>query len=269
MIDEPPNDAPLYRSVRVTQRRGSEVALHAHDESQLIYAAAGTIQVHTASGRWLVPPSLAVWIPTRVPHLVEVISDAKLWLIYWQPAGTDAWAPLGLMKRAFALHVTPLLRELLDIASVSELSSLRAELAVRLTLQELTAVDDAPTYLPLPMSAIGRRIAMRILADPCGQRSLDDIAGEAATSARTVSRLFPAETGQTFKTWRQRARIVFAIERLASGAAITQVARETGFASPAAFAYAFRQMTSATPTEFQRANGAAGRASSRGKFPRN
>ena len=81
---------------------------------------------------------------------------------------------------------------------------------------------------------------------------LDVIAAGAATSIRTLSRLFPTETGLTLKAWRQRSRIVRTMERLARGDPPAQVAREAGFASTAAFSCAFRQVTAMTPTTFSR-----------------
>jgi AraC-like DNA-binding protein len=82
------------------------------------------------------------------------------------------------------------------------------------------------------------------------QLNIGELASHAATSVRTISRLFPSETGLTFKAWRQRARIVLAIDQLSEGSAISQVAAHTGFASTAAFSFAFRQVTRMTPTAF-------------------
>ena len=62
--------------------------------------------------------------------------------------------------------------------------------------------------------------------------------------------MFPVETGLTYKAWRQRARIVLAIDQISAGNAITQVAAHIGFASTAAFSFAFRQVTNMTPTAF-------------------
>ena len=76
------------------------------------------------------------------------------------------------------------------------------------------------------------------------------MAARAATSVRTLSRLFMAETGMTFKLWRQRARIVQAMDRLGRGKTIGQVASELGFSSTASFSCAFRQVTDLTPTSF-------------------
>ena len=122
---------------------------------------------------------------------------------------------------------------------------------VRLILHELTEAPDAPTFLPLPASPIGRRVADLALADPRGRQDIGEVASRAATSIRTISRLFPAETGLTYKAWRQRARIVLAIDQLSAGHPITQVAAQAGFASTAAFSFAFRQVTRTTPTLFR------------------
>ena len=225
--------------------------LHAHDEAQLLFAASGTMQVYTNSGCWLVPPQLAVWLPAGVPHRIDVLSDSELWMIYWQRPAAQDWAPPRLQERSFALRVTPLLRELIFAAfPPSDDAPGRTELVVRLILHELTETPDAPTFLPLPPSVVGRRVAELAMADPRGELDIGELASRAATSARTISRLFPTETGLTFKAWRQRARIVAAIDRLAAGAAIARVASQVGFASTAAFCFAFRQVTSTTPAAF-------------------
>ena len=241
---------PPFRTHQGAKTRGAAVALHAHDEAQLIFAASGTMQVYTEAGRWLVPPQLAVWAPAGVPHRIDVLSNTEFRMIYWQPAASRGWAPPGRLDRPFALRVTPLLRELILAAFAADAAADKSELVVRLILHELTGTPEAPTFLPLPASAIGRRVADLALADPGGRLDIGDLAARAATSVRTVSRLFPIETGLTFKAWRQRTRIVLAIDRLSAGNTVAQVAARAGFASTAAFCFAFRQVTGATPSTF-------------------
>ena len=235
---------------RGTKHRGMGLPMHDHGELQLTFAASGMVQVHTGEGRWLVPPQLAVWVPAGVPHRVEVLTDAELWIVHWQPSAARDWAPPALLGRAFALRVTPLLRSLLAAAFAADTGPEKAELVVRLMLHELTETADAPTFLPLPTSLVGRRVADLAFGDHQNRWDLGELASRAATSVRTVSRLFPAETGLTFKAWRQRARIVHAMDRLARGNPITRVSTEAGFASTAAFSCAFRQVTAMTPTTF-------------------
>jgi AraC-like DNA-binding protein len=235
---------------RGTKLRGMGLPMHAHEEAQLTFAASGAVQVHTDEGRWLVPPQLAVWVPAGVLHRVEVLTDAELWMVHWQPSAVREWAPPGPLDRAFALRVTSLLRSLLAAAFAADLRPEKAELVVRLMLYELTETVDAPTFLPMPTSLVGRRVADLAFSDHQNQLNVGELASRAATSVRSASRLFPVETGLTFKAWRQRARIVHAMHRLAGGIPIAQVSTESGFASTAAFSYAFRQVTAMTPTTF-------------------
>ena len=235
---------------RGAKRRGVGLPIHAHGESQLTLAVSGIVQAHTGEGRWLVPPQLAVWVPAGVPHRIEVLTDAELWIVHWQPSAARKWAPPTLLDRAFALRVTPLLHSLCATAFAAETGPEKAELVVRLMLHELTETAHAPTFLPLPTSRVGQRVADFALRDHRNRLDVGELASRAATSVRTVSRLFPAETGLTFKAWRQRARIVHAMDRLARGNEIARVSAETGFASTAAFSCAFRQVTAMTPTTF-------------------
>jgi AraC-like DNA-binding protein len=232
------------------KQRGLGMPIHSHDDAQLTYAVSGMVQVHTEEGRWLVPPQLAVWIPANVLHRVEVLSDAELWMVHWEPSAAQEWAPPTKLDRPFTLRVTPLMHSLLTAAFASDIAPEKAELVARLMLHELTETAHAPTYLPLPTSPVGRRVADLAFEDRQNRLNADELASRAATSVRTVSRLFPLETGLTLKAWRQRARIVQAMDWLARGNAIARVSVEFGFSSTASFSCAFRQVTAMTPTVF-------------------
>jgi AraC-like DNA-binding protein len=241
---------PPFAIHRTIKPSGSALPLHSHGEAQLTFASSGMIQLHTDEGVWLVPPQLAAWIPAGVPHRLDIMTDADLWMVHWQPSAIAKWAPSSFPHRAFASKVTPLLRCLLAAAVEDDIQPDKAELVVRLILFELSAVSDAPTYLPLPKNPVAKRVAEVALGDHRNLLDLAELASRAATSVRTASRLFPLETGMTLKAWRQRARIVRTMEQLARGETIAHVARDAGFSSTAAFSYAFRQVTATTPGAF-------------------
>lgn len=241
---------PPFRIHRTTKQRSETLPLHAHEEGQLTFAASGMVQIHTEAGVWMVPPQLAAWVPAGVSHRLEALTDAELWIVHLDCEALGEWEGGGPLDRAFALRITPLLRALLDQAVAIDPMSRKADLVARLMLHELKAMEDAPTFLPLPISRVGKRVADLAVEDLHNRLSIDELASRAATSVRTVTRLFPAETGLTLKAWRQRVRIVRAMGLLASGDPSAKVARDTGFASTAAFSCAFRQVTAMTPTAF-------------------
>src|SRR6202000_1488696 len=93
--------------------------------------------------------------------------------------------------------------------------------------------EDSATFIPLPQEARCRRAADIVLRAPAAAHEIEDLARKVGTSARTLSRLFSAETQLSFKSWCQRARIASAIEKLSLDAnvSIKQLAADLGYAS--------------------------------------
>ena len=149
-------------------------------------------------------------------------------------------------------RVGPLLRELILGCFAERRHPERGVALGRLILFELTEAEDPATFIPMPQDPRARRVAELVLAEPDGIRDLEDLATIAGTSARTVTRLFSQETSLSFRTWRQRARIMAAIEALGgqNPPTMKDLAHRLGFSSTAAFDYAFKQVTGTTPTAF-------------------
>jgi len=67
------------------------------------------------------------------------------------------------------------------------------------------------------------------------------------SSKQTLSRLFAAETGQTFADWRKRLQLQEAIKRLEAGWQVTRIAFDLGYQSLSAFIEMFRKEMGASP----------------------
>jgi AraC-like DNA-binding protein len=231
--------------------RGVHLGLHVHAEAQLLFASHGVMQVTTPKGRWLVPPRRAVWVPPRLEHAVDMLTDLEMRSLYIAPAWLASHPELPRLGREFVVAVGTLLRELVLAMFAGDVDPRRVDLLARLALFELAEAEDAATFMPMPSDPRARRVAEQVLADPAGGRDLDGLARAAGASQRTITRLFPAETDLTFKEWRQRARILASVEMLDSGrASVSVVAARLGFSSAAAFGHAFRQVLGIPPGEF-------------------
>ena len=73
---------------------------------------------------------------------------------------------------------------------------------------------------------------------------------EAGASARTLARLFAAETGLAFGQWRERSRMQSAMPHLAAGLPSESVARRFGYATASSFTAAFHRLVGVTPRQY-------------------
>jgi AraC-like DNA-binding protein/quercetin dioxygenase-like cupin family protein len=235
-----------------TYRKGVRLGTHMHREAQLVYAARGTMQVTTPEGRWLVPPDRAVWVPALLEHSIDVLADIQMRTLYFDVAWLKREKRNTSLAAEFVVRVSPLLHQAILALFDADNGRERTELLIRLVMLELHQAEDSATFIPLPQEPRCRRAADIVLADPTGGHEIETLAREVGTSARTLSRLFASETQLSFKSWRQRARIAAAIEKLSMEAnvSVKQLASDLGYASVPAFSHAFRQVTGKTPTEF-------------------
>ena len=196
----------------------------------------------------MVPPHRALWVPSGVSHRVEMNGRVSLRSLFFKPT-LSSRLPL----ECCVMNVSALLREL--ILHVSRRAAvdpyLRSEShAIGLLLSQLAAIEVVPLQLPLPRDPRAARAAS-FLSTPAGtRRSLAYVGQAVGASPRTLQRLFAAETGLTFEKWRQRARLIRAIELLSEGRKVTRVALEIGYESPSAFIAMFRRELGATPRRY-------------------
>ena len=238
--------------------KGARLDPHMHRESQLIYASRGTMQVTTPQGRWLVPPDRAVWVPARHAHAIDMLADSQMRTLYFELDWLRQAARGLRLDREFVVQVSPLLHQAILALFAPDGGAERAALLVRLALLELRRAEDSSTFIPLPQDPRARRATLLVLASPATEEDLATLASMVGSSARTLSRLFAAETRLSFKAWCQRARIAAAIERLSTDRhlSVKQLAADLGYASVPAFSHAFRQVTGRTPTDFAEQSGA-------------
>lgn len=234
---------------RVDHQPGAYAPYHSHGWGQLLFISKGLIQLSTRDkGYWIVPPQRAVWIPAFTEHDARTIHAAQMRNVYIAPEAAQA-----LPSHCQVIHITPLLREL--ILAVGEFDTLYDENGaegrlVDVLLDQLKATPEVPLHLPHPTSALLKKIAHHLLEQPADQRSMEEWAVELGTSARSLARHFRQETGMTFGQWRQQARLLAALTRIAQGDPITNIALDLGYSSQSAFIAMFRKALGKTPGRY-------------------
>jgi len=256
-IDEMPtciNKAPsLIEEIIIHPRaypRGYQLGTHVHSQAQLLYSASGLMNVATPTGVFFVPPQRAVWIPPRVEHSVDALTEIVMRSVYLASSWLKRHPNHCRLNRVFVIEVSALLRELILASYNNEFREEKLHLLMNLALFEFSEAKDANTFLPMPADPRARRVSQLALEDVESKKGFEQLCYEANSSIRTVTRLFAKETALTFRQWRQRARIINGVRLLVDhDLSIKQVAVRLGYSSTSAFSHAFREVIGVTPQE--------------------
>lgn len=225
------------------------IASHRHRRAQLLYAIEGVMIIAAPSGRWVVPPTRGVWLAAGLEHTVQMSGNVKMRTVFVEPDAAK------LPEASCVVEISPLVRELILAAidiPLDYVPDSRDARLMGLLLDELIALPVLPLYLPWPRNARLARVCDRLVQTPSETATLEDWAAEVGMSGKTFQRRFAAETGITFGRWRQQARLLQALEALAHGEKIVNVALDHGYASQSAFAAMFKRHFGVPPSAFYR-----------------
>lgn len=243
-----PFDEAQIRTFGVNFPTGNIVLPHADDWHQLIYASQGVMTVHTDKGSWVVPSHRAAWVPAGIEHRIEMIGPVAMRTLY-----VSARLARSLPVECCVVNVSPLLRELIlravDWGALTPKVPAQRRL-IGVILDELKVLRTIPLQLPKPADHRALRLAEWLRANPAECDSLDRIVKRAGASRRTIERLFQAEAGMSFGQWKQRLRLLHALQLLAAGEPVTTVALEVGYNSTSAFIAMFKRALGTTPSRY-------------------
>ncbi|WP_223691950.1 AraC family transcriptional regulator [Leifsonia poae] len=214
---------------------------HVHrDFDQLAWVREGVLMVTIGRRNWVLPPSLALWIPAGVWHTTEAVRPGTMQGIYLEPRRD------GRLAGPTVVSVSPLLRELIDYlcTDLADPERRRAEVLVP---DLLHPVGTLTIDLPMPADSRALGVADALVADPSDPRDLAAWGREVGASTRTLSRLFATQTGMSFSRWRTIARLRAALAALSEGDTVSRAAARVGYSSASAFIASFRAITGQTP----------------------
>jgi AraC-like DNA-binding protein len=240
------HDGALVRTFGVTFLSPQSVEYPVRGWDQLIYAADGVVTVDTSAGIWVLPAHRALWVPDGIPHRLHIATAASLRSLYFR-----ARKARQLPRSCCAVNVPPLLRELI-LACVNRGALLARDPVHRrlagVVLDQLQSLPAVPLQLPQPKDPRACRMAEVLRKAPgC---SLAAAARTCGSSVRTLERLFREETAMPLGAWLRRLRLQRALERLAEGATVGEVARECGYNGASAFVSMFRRELGVTPRRY-------------------
>lgn len=224
------------------------VKSHKHSVGQLIYAVRGVMVIQSTIGQWVVPTTRALWMPANMTHSIRMVGHVRLRTIYVQPDSSPRLPGTCAVVAVSAL-LSALILEAVNIRH-AYLEDSREGRIVRLLLDEIVQMQELPLSLPYPSDPRLRVIHERIIAAPDEPNTVEHWARTFKIDPRTIHRLFLRDTGLTLGQWRRQARLLKALEMLARGERIVDIALAVGYNSATAFSTMFHRQFGAPPTSY-------------------
>ncbi|OZI72373.1 helix-turn-helix transcriptional regulator [Bordetella genomosp. 12] len=206
----------------------------------------GQMVLHSGGAFSSLTPGLLAWIPPGVQVQARWFGRARGTAMFVRAHACATLPALSCSWRATALIEALFVRLTQGVA----LADSHAHRLFEVMIAELGLLETERLSLPLPHDERLLNLAYALLAAPDDGRGIDAWARACNMSERTLMRRFRAETGVTLGQWRVQARMLRALELLAQGEAVTQVALAVGYESISAFIGIFREQFGVTPSRY-------------------
>lgn len=208
-IDKAPrhDEATGWSSTAISYQRGEADPPHHHVEGQLLFATRGVMLVQTESDRWVIPPQRALWLPPLHIHSYHLLSQTDLRAIYFSSSLIAECTSFTKSQQVHVITATPLVKELIAGLFSEDYARPSQRKIALLLLEILSEAPPLTMALPMPNDERLFSAARSLLVNQRWEASLSELAFMSAMSERTFSRLFMKDTGFSFRTWKQRARI--------------------------------------------------------------
>ncbi|HEY9102791.1 helix-turn-helix transcriptional regulator [Chitinimonas sp.] len=241
------NETPALHAFRLRHDQHHLAAWHAHSLGQLYAISSGVLIMQSPAGRWVMPPGHIGWLPPRCEHAASGHGPLAGWSGYL----ALPWCA-DLPSEPCVLAPSPLIQAIVaQVADSSgQLATDRLARLAAVLCDELKAAEPAALALPMPHDRRLLAICEALLGDLGRTWDMVQWASWAGLSERSLGRHFMAECGLGFAQWRQRARLLRALEWLAQGQPVGEVATALGYETTSAFIAAFRREFGTTPGRY-------------------
>lgn len=224
----------------------------------------GILEYDIEQQRYLSPPHYGVWIPPQTAHASLAIDNqtTRYVCIRLHPQLAQHFD-----QHVQSLQVSPFLRALIlellahshkirECQQVPEkiqqyLQHQQHLLAV--LLDQLISAPRYEHYLPSSHHPLLAPILAKLSDSNLFHCSLQQILQDCPLSERHLLRLCQQELQLSLSQWRDRAKMIYAINQLHQGSPIKRIALDLGYQHPSSFTEFFKRYTGHSPAQFLQA----------------
>jgi len=111
-----------------------------------------------------------------------------------------------------------------------------------LLMDEIAAAPTGGLHLPMSSDPRLRAIFQSMMTDPSDRGDIESRSKRVGLGERTFARLIAAQTRMSFGRWRQRLNIILALQWIAAGTTVENLAFDLGYENVGSFITMFRKV---------------------------
>lgn len=119
-------------------------------------------------------------------------------------------------------------------------------------LDQLITAPSAGSYLPDSADPQLANLLAFLEQNPGNNQPLKQLAEQFGSTERTLARKAQRDLGMPLSEWRQRLKVIRAMQQLQAGATVETIALDLGYSTASAFIAMFRRLLDMTPDEYRR-----------------
>lgn len=230
----------------------SRIAPHASPWAELNFALSGIMQLQIGAAVYLSPPHYAIWIPPGMEHCSH--NETR---VQYASIAIPAASCQGMPDSPCTLEISAVTRAVLadfQQRAVQYPDTPPDRRLAQVVIDQLHQARCYASYLPTSADAVLAPILAALQQQPGDKRGASYWAGQQGITERTLLRRCQQNLGMSFNEWRQRLRVVAALEQLETGASVQTVAQRLGYSTPSAFIAMFQRLTGAAPDSIRKRN---------------
>jgi AraC-like DNA-binding protein len=244
---------PLSTLIEVHEyfyEQNDEIAAHACIWGDFNFSLNGILDYEIEGTHYLSPPNYGLWIPPHTPHacIAREVKTTHYICIHLHPQLCSLFS-----VDTKTVEISPFLRHLIKeiLWQQNATTAEEYEHLLQVLLDQLCAAPAYKHYLPQTQHVVLKPILQQ-LADPNRFiQSLPQILNTSSLTERHLLRLSQQELQLSLAEWRNRAKILYAIEQLHAGSSVKKLAYDLGYQHSSSFIEFFKRYTGQTPAQLR------------------
>lgn len=211
----------------------------------------GVFEYDIEGQRHLSPPSYGLWIPPHTVHCSTAVDDQP---IHYVAIRIAPEACMAFPPSTEVLSVRPFFRILVEEileAKRQQISLQHYRHLLQVLYDQLLTAPKHQHYLPQSHHNQLQPILKKLSNPADFHLSLQQCLETAELSERQLLRLSQSELHMSLSEWRNRAKIMYALQQLKAGTSIKALSYVLGYQHSSSFIEFFKRYTGKSPTQLQ------------------